>query len=54
VGIYEAGQQSGLGQVNRGRARGNLGGCCIADTLDTIAVNDNHLVAARRGGLAID
>src|SRR5580700_6619813 len=53
VGIDEAGQERGLRQVDYGRAGGNLGSRCIANTLDAIAVNDDHLVVPGRGGLAV-
>src|ERR1022692_4070223 len=52
--IDEAGQQRGFRQIYDGRAGGNLGGGCIGNTLDAIAVNDDHLVVPRLVGFAID
>ena len=54
VGIDEAGQDRGFRQVNHSRAGGNLRGRRIANTLDAIAVDDDHLIVPRLVGLAVD
>src|ERR1022692_1360330 len=54
VGIDETGQDRGFRQINDNRAGRNPGSCRIANALDAIAVDDDHLVAPWPVGFAVD
>jgi hypothetical protein len=46
VGIDEAGQNGGFGEIDNGGVGRDLRGGGIAHALDTVAADDDHLVAA--------
>ena len=54
VAVDQPGQDGPAGEVDLGRARGNLRGGRVAHGLDPIATDDDDLVAPRGRGPAVD
>src|SRR5437764_99236 len=54
VRVDETGHNGLVGEIDNIGAGGNLRSSRIRDAFDTIAANDNDLVATRRIGLAVD
>ena len=54
VAVDQPGQDGRSGEVDRGRAGGNLRGGRVAHRLDPVAADDDHLIAPRGRGPAVD
>ena len=54
VRFDQAGQHSHIRQINNLRARGNLRRGSIADTLNLVAANHNHLIVLRSVGAGVN